>query len=75
MVVDKRHAYEACEKKIIQKRVEMRENWMVKICMSDVSFLKALHFILFGANKKFGKLKRLFIAPTLVPKLVTTSSN
>jgi hypothetical protein len=43
--------------------------------MSDVSFLKALHFILFGANKKFGQLKRLFIAPTLVPKLVTTSSN
>jgi hypothetical protein len=70
MVVDKRHAYEARGKKD-----EMREIWMVKICMSNVSFLKTLQFILFGVNKKFGQLKRLFIAPTLVPKLGTPSSN
>jgi hypothetical protein len=75
MVVDKRHAYEACEKNLTQKRVKMRENWMVKICLFEVSFLKTLQFILFGANKKFGQLKRLFIAPTLVAKLVTPSSN
>jgi hypothetical protein len=38
MVVDKMHAYEACGKKLIQKRAEMRENLMIKICMSNVSF-------------------------------------
>jgi hypothetical protein len=29
--VDRRHAYEYCEKKTIQKNIEMRKKWMVKV--------------------------------------------
>jgi hypothetical protein len=30
-VVDRRHAYESCEKRTIQKGIEMRKKWTVKV--------------------------------------------
>ncbi len=53
MVVDKRHAYESCEKKKCPKK--SWNKWLMKSWPSKGNLNKTLIFIFLGANKILGQ--------------------